>query len=142
VRGAAASRVRRMFPGIGLAGCTLLLPACLVRNDRLSMGLLICACLSSGLWSSNVWAMTQRLAGTAGAAKWTGVQNGFGNLAGVVAPWLTGWLVGQTGHFLYAFISVTVVLLVGSAAYLVLIGPIEPIVWTRSCNLPGNYSTS
>lgn len=129
-RGAQASRVRRIFPGVGLAACSLLLPACLVRDSRLSMALLICACLSSGIWSSNVWAVTQRLAGTAGAAKWTGVQNGFGNLSGVIAPWLTGWLVGETGRFLYAFVSVTAVVLVGSAAYLFLVGPVEPVAWS------------
>ena len=128
-RGASASRVRRAFTSIGLAACTLMLPACLVRDDRLSMGLLICACLSSGLWSSNVWAVTQRLAGAPGAAKWTGLQNGFGNLSGVVAPWLTGWLVRETGQFFYAFVSVTAVLLIGSVAYLFLIGPVEPIAW-------------
>jgi MFS-type transporter involved in bile tolerance (Atg22 family) len=57
------------------------------------------------------------------------MQNAVGNLAGVIAPWLTGWIVHDTGHFVYAFVVVSVVLGLGAASYLLLIGRIEPIQW-------------
>ena len=55
------------------------------------------------MWSSNNWAITQTLAGPRAAGKWCALQNGVGNLAGVTAPWFTGWVVGQTGHFSWRF---------------------------------------
>ena len=57
------------------------------------------------------------------------MQNAIGNLAGVVAPWLTGRIVQETGHFVYAFVVVSVMLGLGATSYLFLIDRIEPIVW-------------
>jgi MFS family permease len=127
--GASPSLVRRTFAGVGVGACALMLPASLVRNNGVSMMLLICACLACGLWSSNNWAITQRLAGPIAAGKWTGLQNAFGNLAGVVAPWLTGFLVQRTGNFFYAFLSVTFVAVLGVLNYGLLIGPVDPVTW-------------
>ena len=56
-------------------------------------------------------------------------QIAVGNMAGIVAPLLTGWIVKETGRFLYAFIMVAVMLAIGSASYLFVVGPIEPIAW-------------
>ncbi len=57
------------------------------------------------------------------------MQNAIGNLAGVIAPWLTGRIVRDTGHFVYAFAVVSVILGVGAASYIFVIGRIEPILW-------------
>ena len=66
-----------------------MLPAVLILNEALSMSLLMIACLSLGLFSSNHWALTQTLAGPEAAGKWTGIQNCLGNFAGVsrLADW-------------------------------------------------------
>ncbi|HZU24478.1 MAG TPA: MFS transporter [Bryobacteraceae bacterium] len=130
--GVQPSLVRRTFAGVGVGACTLMLPASLVRSNELSMALLICACLACGLWSSNNWAITQRLAGPVAAGKWTGLQNAFGNLAGVVAPWLTGFLVQRTGSFFLAFVSVTIVAALGALNYALLIGPVDPVIWNTT----------
>ena len=102
-RGGTPTRVRKSFTGIGLLFSTLILPVSVIDNDRIAMTLLMVACLSYGLFSANLFAMTQTLAGPRAAGKWTGMQNGFGNLAGVAAPWLTGFIVagnwaGSTWH--------------------------------------------
>jgi len=83
------------------------------------------------MFSSNVWAITQTLAGPLAAGKWTGIQNAIGNLGGVVSPLLTGWIVSLTGSFLLAFLAATAVLLLGTIAYLSLIGEIRPLVWLQ-----------
>jgi len=40
------------------------------------------------------------LAGVSAAGKWTGIQNGIGNLAGIAAQVITGFIVERTGRFL------------------------------------------
>jgi len=127
-RGATATRVRKTFAGMGLALATIILPVALVRDARLAMGLLMLACVSYGMFASNVYAITQTLAGPRAAGKWTGVQNGFGNFAGVVGPWLTGWLVQQTGDFYLSFAVAAGVSLTGAAIFVFGIGPIEQIL--------------
>ena len=57
------------------------------------------------------------------------MQNGFGNLAGVAAPWLTGFIVQQTGRFYLAFLVAAVVALLGAACFVVGIGAIRQINW-------------
>jgi MFS transporter, ACS family, D-galactonate transporter len=121
-RGWPAMRTRKLFAASGLFGMTLILPASLLPNHLASITLLTTGCLAYGLFSSNLWAITQTLAGSSAAGKWTGMQNFLGNFAGIAAPWLTGFIVQTTGSFLLAFVLVCCFLLTGSGAYLFLIG--------------------
>ncbi len=127
--GASVSVVRRGFSAGGLLASILLLPAFLARDNTVSMVLVVAACLSYGIFSSNVWAITQTLAGPRAAAKWTSLQNAFGNLAGVTAPWVTGQILGRTGSFYWAFATVVSVAFLGSLCYLSMIGRIREISW-------------
>lgn len=126
-RGASPTRVRKTFAGLGLTLSTIILPVAVVRDEKLAMALLMFTCLSYGLYSSNVFAITQTLAGPRAAGKWTGLQNGFGNLAGVAAPVLTGWIVQQTGQFYWAFVVAAVIVLAGAFFFVVGIGPIRQV---------------
>ncbi|MGH9664274.1 MAG: MFS transporter, partial [Bryobacteraceae bacterium] len=128
-RGGSPTRVRKTFAIAGLALSTLMLPAAMVNNQAASMSLLIAAWLAYGLFSSNLWAITQTLAGPAAAGKWTGIQNAIGNIAGVVAPLVTGFIVEETGKFFYAFVAVSVVLVIGALSYLFIVGPVEEVAW-------------
>ena len=126
-RGGTPTRVRKTFAGTGLVLSTIILPVCVVRDERLAIALLILACLSFGLYTANVFAITQTLAGPRSAGKWTGLQNGFGNLAGVVAPWLTGWVVQETGQFYWAFVVAAAIVLASAAMFVFGIGRIEQV---------------
>jgi MFS transporter, ACS family, D-galactonate transporter len=125
--GGTPTRVRKTFAGAGLVLSTIILPVCLVHDDGLSVALLMLACLSFGLYTSNVFAITQTLAGPRAAGKWTGLQNGVGNLAGVVAPWLTGWVVQETGQFYWAFVVAAAIVLASAAMFVFGIGRIEQV---------------
>lgn len=127
--GASPTHVRKAFTASGLSLATVVLPVAIVSDVNVAMALLLAACASFGLFTSNHWAVTQTLAGPLAAGKWTGLQNGFGNLAGIASPWLTGWLVKTTGSFALAFILAAAVLLVGAMSYLFVIGPLTPIAW-------------
>jgi cyanate permease len=66
---------------------------------------------------AGVFAFSQTLAGPQAAGRWTGLQNGFANLSGVVAPALTGCVVDRTGNFVAPMVITTAVLLVGGLAW-------------------------
>jgi cyanate permease len=129
--GATTTRVRKTFTGAGLALATIILPVSVVRSDRTAMALLMLACAFIGMWSSNLWAITQTLAGPRAAGKWCAIQNGVGNLAGVAAPWITGWVVERTGQFYFAFLVAALVALSGSAITIFGIGPVEQVAFRR-----------
>jgi cyanate permease len=102
-----------------------------IRDPNWAMALLMFTCLCYGLFSSNVFAITQTLAGARAAGKWTAIQNGFGNLSGVAAPWLTGVVVERTGHFYLAFLLSAAIALIGAGMFVLGIGRVEPIRWNR-----------
>lgn len=126
-RGGSPTRVRKTFAGAGLALSTLILPVSMIRDVRLAMAILLFTCLSYGLFSSNVFAITQTLAGPRAAGKWTGLQNGFGNFAGIAAPWFTGWVVQRTGQFYLAFLAAAVIVLLGAVCFVFGVGPIKQV---------------
>ena len=129
-RGCTPTFVRKSFAVAGLLlSAGFMLPAALVANHSWSMGLLIAAAMSLGLFTSNVWAITQTLAGPEAAGKWTGIQNFIGNLGGVIAPILAGFIVEQTGSFFPAFAVAAGILVLGAVSYLTLVPRIEPLDW-------------
>ena len=128
-RGHTPNRVRKTFAGLGLTLSTLILPVALIHNETAAMALLMFTCTCYGLFSSNIYAITQTLAGPRAAGKWTSFQNGFGNLSGVAAPWFTGWIVQRTGEFYLAFLAASAIALCGAACYVFGVGPIRPVDW-------------
>jgi len=132
--GGSPTRVRKGFVVMGLLLGTLMLPAAIIQDENLSMAVLIAASLCFGLYSSNLWAVTQTLAGPAASGKWTGMQNGFGNLGGVVAPALTGFIVDRTGSYQMAFVAVACMLVGGAACFQFIVGPVKPIEWSNRNN--------
>ena len=129
--GATPTQVRKTFVVGGLAlFAVILLPAAIVNDQTVALWLLNIASFCFGLFSGNHWAVTQTLAGTAAAGKWTGIQNMCGNIAGIVVPVVTGGIYDATGHFLWAFISVAAIVFIGALSYLVIIRRIEPVSWS------------
>lgn len=126
-RGGTPNRVRKTFAVGGLAFATIILTVPLSSDDRTAIPLLLAACVFFGAYSSTTFAITQTLAGGSGAARWTSLQNGFGNLSGVVAPWLTGWIVDRTGQFYLAFVVAAAVALAGAACFQFGIREIRPV---------------
>jgi len=130
--GASPTLVRKTFAITGLAGCAvLLMPAAMVTDQVFAMALLVAAALVYGLFSSNLWAITQTLAGVIAAGKWTGIQNCAGNIAGIVAPIVTGFIVHRTGKFYLAFVWVCVNLVMAALSYLLIVRKIEPVSWIK-----------
>jgi len=83
----------------------------------------------SGASSAGVFAIPQILAGPTASARWIGIQNCCGNLAGVVAPALTGLLVEETHHFVAAFVTAAIVSLAGLIGWVAMIPRVAPLAW-------------
>jgi MFS family permease len=116
-RGASAIRVRKGFVSSGLLVTAFLLPLVLIPRVEWALAGLLTACFTYGIYASNLWALSQTLAGPKAAGRWTGFQNACANLAGVVAPVATGFIVAKTGQFALAFIAASLACLFGAASY-------------------------
>lgn len=126
-RGSEPGRTRQKFVCGGmLCCCSLMLPAVMVSDQLLANVFLISACISMGAWSSNHWALTQLLAGPRAAGKWTGLQNGMGNFAGILGPAISGYALQATHSFFAAFAIACGVLILGMVGYWIVVGiPVE-----------------
>jgi MFS family permease len=116
-RGASPVRVRRGFLVAGLLMTAVFLPTVLLPRIEWALAGLFLSCLSLGVYASNLWPLTQTLAGPMAAARWTGFQNAFGNLAGIVGPIVTGWIVAYTGRYAFAFLAAGLACLAGAASF-------------------------
>lgn len=128
--GGTPTRVRKTFLVAGFLLCALfMVVAARASNPNICIAFLTAACAALGFYSSNVWAVTQTLAGTLAAGRWTGLQNCVGNLGGVVSPIVTGLIVTRTGSYGLAFTASAAMLLFGALVYAFLLGRIAPLAW-------------
>ncbi len=127
--GGTPTRVRKTFTAAGMTGAAVFLVGSIMAEPDLSIILLILATMSFGACGSNVWAITQTLAGPQAAGRWTGVQNFVGNLSGVVAPALTGFVLDRTGKFFWPFVITGGVCLLGAISWVFLVGPVRQVEW-------------
>src|SRR5262249_41315467 len=89
------------------------------------------AAVGCGIGNSGIWAFSQTLAGPEAVGRWVGLQNGFANLAGVVGPALTGFIVDWTGHFQAALMITAAACLLSAGSWVFLVSRVQQVVWTR-----------
>jgi MFS family permease len=125
--GSVAIHRTQLVIGMMCSGIALFLSA--VVPSRFALPLLLLAGAGLGMTSSNLWPITQILAGPRAAGRWTGVQNAVGNTAGVATTTLTGFLLDRTGHFFWPFAIVALLCCIGALAWTYLVGAIQPVDW-------------
>jgi MFS transporter, ACS family, D-galactonate transporter len=127
--GASPTLVRKTFVAVGLATSGICLLVCAWVGPATAVALVLLAFGCYGALTSNLFAITQTLAGPQASGKWTGVQNFFGSVSGILAPAVTGLIVNRTGHFLWAFTITTLIAVLGSMCWVFAVGPVKQIVW-------------
>lgn len=127
--GGSLTLVRKSFVGGGLGLCGLFVALAGANHPLYCSIALLVGVFFFGVTASNLWAITQTLAGPAATGRWTGFQNFVGNLAGIIAPAVTGFVLQRTGHFYWAFAIIAAISLAGAGSWFFLIGPIAPVTW-------------
>ena len=133
--GASQTVVRKAAFAIGAVGAGTGLIGCGFSAGIGSEVWLAFAGFSGGILGANTFVVAQMMAGPLATGRWVGIQNTLGNIAGLVAPSLTGILVERTGSFTTAFAVAGVMAFCSGVAWVFLTGPIARIDWTRKATL-------
>lgn len=80
----------------------------------------------SGCSYPGLFAIPQILAGPRASGRWVGIQNAAGNVAGFIAPSVTGYLVQYSGDFQLAFVLSALISALGIVGWVVLLPRVEP----------------
>ena len=129
--GATRTRVHMTFMIAGLLGTGGCLLASCVVGPTLSVVMLLLVGASAGSTTASVWPISQTLAGPRSSGRWTGLQCAFGNTAGALASAVTGFILDRTGNFFWAFAVAAALCITGVLSWLLLVCPVEPVIWTR-----------
>ncbi|HEY2752731.1 MFS transporter [Phenylobacterium sp.] len=100
-----------------------------MAGPTIAIAALFVAGFGFGFIGPSNYALGQTLAGPHAAGKWMGFQNGVGNVAGIVCPLITGWIVDKTGSFSSAFVVAAGMATVGILCWCVIVRRVEPLVW-------------
>jgi MFS family permease len=127
--GGGTTVVRKTAMGVGCVLSAISLGCLSVAPPETYLYFLIATGVGAGLVTPGAFAFGQTLAGTAGVGRWTGLQNGFANLSGIIGPALTGFLVDRTGHFGAPVAIAAGMAVAGGIAWVFVVGPVEQIPW-------------
>lgn len=119
-RGYSEIAVRKTFLCLGLLLACAMVPAGLAVNAFVSVLWLTFALAGLGLAAPNTWALTMKISPPNSVGVLSGVQNFAGNIGGVLAPLITGYIAHITGSFSLALGFASVVSFAGMLAYLFL----------------------
>lgn len=127
--GASPTRARKWAMAVGFSLAAASLVGCAFAGERTYLAWLIACAVGSGTANAGTFAFAQTLAGPHAAGKWVGLQNGIANMAGVIGPALTGFLVDWTGHFVAAFAVAAFITLGGVFAWCMGVPKLEQVEW-------------
>jgi MFS family permease len=129
-RGASFNRAYKTALAISCAGVGLcLIGSTLVTGLVAASLILLLTGVMDGFNSPANPSVTQTFAGPRATGRWMGIQNAVGNVAGMTAPVVTGYLVESTGNYTSASIVSGAVALCGLFAWLVVVPEVKPIDW-------------
>jgi nitrate/nitrite transporter NarK len=115
------TRARKGIIAVAFSTGLCLIPASKVADSGTAILLIIGGSLV-GLATANLLVILQSCAPPSEVGIWTGVYNFAGNMAGILAPLVTGFLIARTGSYQPAFILAPIVLLAGLLCIWLIIG--------------------
>jgi ACS family glucarate transporter-like MFS transporter len=119
--GFAEVRVRKGFIVAGMSLGCLIVVAGMVEDHATAVWLLIAALCGLGLATPNTWALTQAICEKRIVGTVSGIQNLGGNVGGILAPLVTGYIAHVTGSFVLALSLTGAILVGGILAYVILV---------------------
>jgi MFS family permease len=125
-RGFDAVTVRKAFTIAGFVAASTVSLCAFVSSPAWILFFVIFSLCGLGLATANYWALTQTLVPGGSVALIVAIQNTAANVAGIVAPWLTGWMIQKTGSFDAPIKGVGLWLALGIASYVFLVRRRQP----------------
>jgi ACS family D-galactonate transporter-like MFS transporter len=123
-RGWNETRTRKGIVTVAFLTGLLLIPASRVASASAAVALIAGGSLV-GLATGNLLVILQCCAPSAEVGLWTGFENLFGNVAGVLAPIVTGFLIARTGSYAPGFMLAALTLIAGLGCYWFIVGDLD-----------------
>jgi MFS transporter, ACS family, D-galactonate transporter len=127
--GASRTRVHLMLMTVGMLGTGLFLMVSISARSSVFVWPLLLVGVWNGTSMSNVWPITQTLAGPQASGRWTGLQCAFANTSGALSSALTGFILDKTSHIFWAATIASALCGVGVLSWLFIVRRVEPVVW-------------
>jgi MFS family permease len=131
-RGGSANIGYKSVMAVAHLGSVVCMLAMAVGSPKLALVSVFVYQALCGASSPGVYAMCQILAGPRASGRWVGIQNSLGNLPGIVAPWLTGYIIQSTGHFTNAFVVAAAVSMLGLIGWIWMVPTLAELQWKSS----------
>jgi ACS family D-galactonate transporter-like MFS transporter len=126
-RGNEPTRVRKTIIVIGMLMGLTIIGAVTTTNPNVAIFWITIALTGLACTAPIGWSIPSLIAPKGSVGSIGGIMNFFNNVMGILAPIVTGYIVGATNSFTNAFITAAIVLLIGIASYVWVLGRIEPI---------------
>jgi len=126
-RGCDETRVRKAVLVTGMCTGIAVLGATATSRPDIALVWISIAVTGISIAAPVAWSLTCLIAPKGGVGAVGGLMNFANNMMGVVAPVVTGFIVGRTHAFVGAFLVAGLVLIAGVVAFVFLLGRIERI---------------
>jgi MFS transporter, ACS family, D-galactonate transporter len=130
--GCTTTLVRKSAMALGWSTAAIGLIGLGLAGPHSYLGWLMVAGGGCGIGQSGTFTFPQTLAGPQATGRWVGLQNGIGNLAGVIGPALTGFTVDWSGHFQVALMITAAVSLLAGITWVFFVGRVEQVTWVTN----------
>ena len=91
--------IRRALLTVGQVGAAVAIVAIPLTGSVAMIGVLLCAAgIAVACIPTNLYAVGQMFAGPRAAGTWIGIQNGIGNISGIIGPIASGMLIDRYGY--------------------------------------------
>jgi ACS family D-galactonate transporter-like MFS transporter len=125
-RGISTTVSRKSIIGTGLTAATIMVIATVFTQQAWLAVTFLTLCVASlRMTTASVNSLPIDLAPRSAVATLTAIQNLFGNLAGMLAPIATGYLLASSGSFVDPFIIAGAMALFGALAFVFMVGNVE-----------------
>ena len=118
------TRVRKGIVSLAFLSGLLLIPAVQAQSPKVALVLIMSGCLV-GFSTANQLVILQNCAPAVQIGLWVGIFNFIGNLAGILAAKLTGFLIAQTNSYSPPFILAAIIIAVGQLSFWLVVGPLR-----------------
>ena len=119
------TRARKGVVTVAFLTGLLLIPAARVTTPGVAVALIVGGCLV-GLATGNLLVILQGCAPRSAIGLWTGVYNFIGNIAGILSPLITGFLIQQTNSYTPPFVLAAVMIGLGPLGLWFIVTELNP----------------